>query len=47
MIHLILLVFAFVLFCIAAWRPAAPDAPRLGYLALALCVASVLIGGAR
>lgn len=47
MIKLILLVFAFVLFVIAAWRPTQPDASRLVALGLALCVLADLIGGWR
>jgi hypothetical protein len=44
MLHLILLVLAFVLFLIAGVRPAHPDAPRLLYFGLALWVLSLLLG---
>jgi hypothetical protein len=44
MIHLIVLLLAFVLFLVAAARPAHPDAPRLLYCGLALWVLSQLLG---
>lgn len=44
MIVTILLVFAFVLFSIATWRPTHPDASRLVYLAFALCTLAALAG---
>ena len=45
MIHLILLVLAFVLFLIAGWRPAHPDSPRFLYFGLALWVLALLLTG--
>lgn len=45
MIHVILLVFAFVLFAIAAFRPAQPDASRLAYIGFALCTLAWLLTG--
>lgn len=44
MIKLILLVFAFVLFAIAAWRPVHPDSNRLVALGLALWALTLLLG---
>jgi hypothetical protein len=44
MIHLILLVLAFVLFLVAGARPAHPDSPRFLYFGLALWVLSLLLG---
>jgi hypothetical protein len=43
MIHLILLVLAFLLFLIAGVRPAHPDTPRFLYFGLALWVLSQLL----
>lgn len=42
MVRTILLVFAFVLFAIAAWRPVHPDSSRLVALGLALATLSFL-----
>jgi hypothetical protein len=44
MIGNILMVFAFVLFAIAAWRPAQPDASRLTNMGLACIVLAFLYG---
>jgi hypothetical protein len=44
MLHLILLLLAFVLFLAAAGWPAHPAAPRLLYCGLALWVLSQLVG---
>jgi hypothetical protein len=45
MLHLILLVFAFVLFTLAAISPTHPQAPRLCYAGLAVWVLSILLTG--
>jgi hypothetical protein len=44
MLHLILLLLAFVMFLAAAGWPAHPAAPRLLYCGLALWVLSQLVG---
>jgi hypothetical protein len=45
-IQLVLMIFAFVCFCLAGWNVTAPNYPRLVAIGLAFFAAAFIFGGA-